>query len=94
MFSLAQLPTEQLVSQLKNGLVLLVLGMALVFVFLTILVFTTKGVSKVVRKFEKKKPVAQVAAPAAVSTAAAPAASTSEAEVALAIAAAMAKSKS
>ncbi|MBO4394346.1 MAG: OadG family protein [Spirochaetales bacterium] len=94
MFSLAQLPTEQLVSQLKNGLVLLVLGMAIVFVFLTILVFTTKGVSKVVRKFEKKKPVAQVAAPAAVSTAAAPAASTSEAEVALAIAAAMAKSKS
>ncbi|MBR4427407.1 MAG: OadG family protein [Spirochaetales bacterium] len=94
MFSLAQLPTEQLVSQLKNGLVLLVLGMAIVFVFLTILVFTTKGVSKVVRKFEKKKPVAQVAAPAAVSAAAAPAASTSEAEVALAIAAAMAKSKS
>ena len=94
MFSLAQLPTEQLVSQLKNGLVLLVLGMAIVFVFLTILVFTTKGVSKVVRKFEKKKPVAQVAAPAAVSATAAPAASTSEAEVALAIAAAMAKSKS
>ena len=94
MFLLAQLPTEQLVSQLKNGLVLLVLGMAIVFVFLTILVFTTKGVSKVVRKFEKKKPVAQVAAPAAVSATAAPAASTSEAEVALAIAAAMAKSKS
>ena len=94
MFSLAQLPTEQLVSQLKNGLVLLVLGMAIVFVFLTILVFTTKTVSKVVRKFEKKKPVAQAATPA-VSAAAAPAAvSSSDAEVALAIAAAVAKSKS
>ena len=94
MFLLAQLPTEQLVSQLKNGLVLLVLGMAIVFVFLTILVFTTKAVSKIVRKFEKKKPVAQTAAPA-VSVAAAPvAASSSDAEVALAIAAAVAKSKS
>ncbi len=94
MFSLAQLPTEQLLSQLKNGLVLLVLGMSIVFVFLTILVFTTKTVSKIVRKFEKKKPAAQ-AAPAAPVAAAAPAAiSASEAEIALAIAAAMAKSKS
>ena len=69
MLLLAQLPTEQLVAQLKNGLVLLALGMSIVFLFLTILVFTTKGVSKVVRKFEKKKPVAQVAAPAAASAA-------------------------
>ena len=94
MFSLAQLPTEQLVSQLKNGLVLLVLGMAIVFVFLTILVFTTKAVSKIVRKFEKKKPAAQVAAPAASGAVAASAAPAADAEIALAIAAAMAKSKS
>lgn len=92
MYMLAQLPTEQLISQLKDGLILLVLGMAIVFVFLTILVFTTLGVSKVVRKFEKKKPAApaaQVATPAA-----APAVAVSnDAEIAVAIAAAMAKAK-
>ena len=59
MYALAQLPAEQLSAQISNGLILLVLGMAIVFVFLTILVFTTKGVSKVVRKFEKKAPAAQ-----------------------------------
>ena len=53
MYLLAQLPAEQLTTQIKNGLILLVLGMAIVFVFLTILVFTTKLVSKIVRKFEK-----------------------------------------
>ena len=95
MFLLAQLPAETLLEQLKNGLVLLVLGMSIVFVFLTILVFTTKGVSKVVRKFEKSKPVAQAAAPAASSAAATPvAAPAAEAEIAVAIAAAVAKSKS
>ena len=94
MFLLAQLPTEQLMAQLKNGLVLLVLGMSIVFVFLTILVFTTKAVSKIVRKFEKNKPVAQVAAPAAASAAVTTAAPAAEAEIALAIAAAVAKSKS
>ena len=93
MYALAQLPAEQLSSQISNGLILLVLGMAIVFVFLTILVFTTKGVSKIVRKFEKKAPAAQpvtqaaqVAAPAAVAS--------NDAEVAVAIAAAMAKSRS
>ena len=94
MFLLAQLPTEQLMAQLKNGLVLLVLGMSIVFVFLTILVFTTKAVSKIVRKLEKNKPVAQVAAPAAASAAVTTAAPAAEAEIALAIAAAVAKSKS
>ena len=90
MYALAQLPKEQLSQQLSNGLILLALGMAIVFLFLTILVFTTKGVSKVVRAIEKKKPVAQVAAPAAAS--AAPAGN--DAEIAVAIAAAMVKSKS
>ena len=90
MYALAQLPAEQLSAQISNGLILLVLGMAIVFVFLTILVFTTKGVSKLVRKFEKKKPAAPVAqaAPAAVAVA------SNDAEIAVAIAAAVAKSKS
>lgn len=91
MYALAQLPAEQLSSQISNGLILLVLGMAIVFVFLTILVFTTKGVSKVVRKFEKKAPAAKSAAPAAVQPVAA---ASNDAEVAVAIAAAMAKSRS
>lgn len=92
MYLLAQLPAEQLSAQLRSGLILLLLGMAIVFVFLTILVFTTLGVSKIVRKFEKKP----VAAPAQVATpAAAPAAVavSNDAEIAVAIAAAMAKAK-
>ena len=88
MYGLAQLPTELLVEQLKNGLFLLVLGMAIVFVFLTILVFSTKLVSKIVRKFEKKAPVLQPVAQDA------SAAASNDAEIAVAIAAAMAKSKS
>ncbi len=90
MYLLTQLPKDLLATQLKNGVVLMILGMAIVFVFLTILVFTTKGVSKLVRKFEKKKPAAPVvqAAPAAVAVA------SNDAEVAVAIAAAVAKSKS
>ena len=90
MYALAQLPKEQLASQLSNGLILLALGMSIVFLFLTILVFTTKGVSRVVRNIEKKKPAPQVAAPAAASAASAG----TDAEIAVAIAAAMAKSKS
>ena len=93
MYALAQLPAEQLSAQISNGLILLVLGMAIVFVFLTILVFTTKGVSKVVRKFEKKAPAAQPVAQAA-QVAAPAAAASNDAEVAVAIAAAMAKSRS
>ena len=89
MYALAQLPKEQLASQLSNGLILLALGMSIVFLFLTILVFTTKGVSRVVRNIEKKKPAPQVAAPAAAAEAAG-----NDAEIAVAIAAAMAKSRS
>lgn len=89
MYALAQLPKEQLTQQLGNGLILLVLGMSVVFLFLTILVFTTKGVSRVVRNIEKKKPAPQVAAPAASAASAG-----TDAEIAVAIAAAMAKSKS
>lgn len=89
MYALAQLPKEQLAQQLSNGLILLALGMSIVFLFLTILVFTTKGVSKVVKSIEKRKPAPQVAAPAVEAASAG-----SDAEIAVAIAAAMAKSKS
>ncbi len=97
MFLLAQLPADQLSAQIKNGLILLVIGMAIVFVFLTLLVFSTLGVSKIVRKLEGKRPeeaatvqkeVAQVSAPKMASTA------SNDAEIAAAIVAAVAKSKS
>lgn len=90
MFLLAQLPADQLSLQIRNGLILLVLGMAIVFVFLTILVFSTLGVSKLVRKFESKRP-AQAAA--ALEVTIAPTAASNDAEVAAAIVAAVAKSK-
>lgn len=92
MYLLAQLPAEQLSIQIKNGLILLVLGMAIVFVFLTILVFSTKSVSKIVRKFESKSPAPATVVAEPVAKPVAKAAS-KDAEVAAAIAAAVAKSK-
>lgn len=88
MFTLAQLPIEELKMQLGNGVILMVLGMAIVFVFLTILVFSTKAVSKIVKNIEAKAPKAAPAAQVVVS--AGPAC---DAEVAAAIVAAVAKSK-
>ena len=89
MFSLAQLPADVLKQQLGNGVILMVLGMAIVFVFLTILVFTTKWVSKLVKKIESKQPQKVVEAPAAVVPTGAPC----DAEIAAAIVAAVAKSR-
>ena len=73
-----------------QGLVLLVLGMGTVFVFLTILIFTTKLLSKVCARIAPAKP----AAPAQKKSTAAPQASgvNKDAEVAAAIAAAYARS--
>lgn len=71
---------------LKQGLVLLIAGMGIVFFFLTLLVFVTNGASKIIPKFNhilpdeapKKKP-----APAA--------AASDDAAIALAIAVARAR---
>ena len=57
---------------------------------LTILVFSTLGVSKLVRKFESKRPAQAAAAP---EVTIAPTAASNDAEVAAAIVAAVAKSK-
>ncbi len=87
---LAQIPKEQLIYQLEGGVILMILGLATVFVFLTLLVFLTKGTSALARKFA---PAAKpVTAPGfggiqSLSSTAA------DAEVALAIVAAFAKSK-
>ncbi|MCF0238648.1 MAG: OadG family protein [Sphaerochaetaceae bacterium] len=87
---LQQLPQDVLVQGLKNGAVLMVLGMAIVFLFLTILIFTTKAVSLIVGKFESKKPAPEAKKAVAANQTAA----SNDAEVAVAIAVAMAKSKS
>lgn len=44
---------EQLSAQLVDGVVLMVLGMAVVFTFLVILVVVTKLMSALVKKFSK-----------------------------------------
>lgn len=69
--------------QIGNGLILMVLGMGIVFLFLTILVFSTKMISKIVSKIEKKEPI-QTSAEVK---------NNSESEVAAAIAVAFAESK-
>ncbi|MGN0907057.1 MAG: OadG family protein [Bullifex sp.] len=87
---LANLPKDVLVQQIKDGLVLLVLGMGTVFVFLTILIFTTKLLSKVCARIAPAKS----AAPVQKKSTAAPQPSgvNKDAEVAAAIAAAYARS--
>ncbi|MEA4861491.1 MAG: OadG family protein [Sphaerochaeta sp.] len=91
MVFLAQLPKEQLIAQLENGVILMVLGIATVFVFLTLLVFLTKGMSAFAKKIApQKKPAAVVSSPAAATLSVSPA---SDADIAAAIVAAFAKSK-
>lgn len=91
MVFLAQLPKVQLIAQLEYGVILMILGLATVFVFLTLLVFLTKGMSAIARKIEPaKKPAAAVISPSAATISASPA---SDADIAAAIVAAFAKSK-
>ncbi len=92
---LTNLPRDVLIRQLQDGLVLLVLGMGFVFIFLAILVFTTKWISRLCMKVspakqpEVKKAPVQASASAAVQTTG----GVKDAEVAAAIAAAYAKSR-
>ncbi|MGE4584654.1 MAG: OadG family protein [Sphaerochaeta sp.] len=91
MVFLAQLPKEQLITQLENGVILMLLGMGTVFVFLTLLVFLSKGMSALVKKFAPQKPATVVSSHPAATSSAVP--SVSEGEIAAAIVAAFAKSK-
>ncbi|MFA5571024.1 MAG: OadG family protein [Sphaerochaetaceae bacterium] len=88
---LHQLPKELLLEQVNNGLILMLLGMGFVFVFLTLLVFSTTFLSSMVRKYapEKSKPV--TSRPTSVSSVSAP--ETAGSEIAVAITAAVAQSK-
>ena len=81
---------NQLVTNLQNGLILLVLGMGTVFVFLAVLIFATKLMGKIVKKFVPEVPETKQPAASAVVTA--PAAG-NDAEIAAAICAAVVQSR-
>ncbi len=87
---LAQIPKEQLIVQLEYGVVLMILGLATVFVFLTLLVFLTKGTSALARRFATPAKASSSAGAAVMHSVTS---SASDAEVAAAIVAAFAKSK-
>ena len=60
---LTNLPSAYLGAQLKDGLVVMVIGMLVVFLFLVILIGATKAMSKIVGKFAKpEEPKKKVAA--------------------------------
>ena len=60
---LTNLPSAYLAAQLKDGLVVMVLGMLVVFLFLIILIGAIKVMSKVLGKFVKpEEPKKKVAA--------------------------------
>lgn len=88
---LQNLPKETLSTQLGYGAVLMLLGMATVFLFLVILIFATKAMSKIVTKISKPSPAAAKKPATASAPKAAPAAN--DAAIAAAIAAAYDKSK-
>lgn len=94
---LTNMPKDVLIAQLKDGLVLMVLGMGTVFVFLVILIYASKLMSKIVRGFEKNHPasapVTAAAPKAAVQQKAAPIQTGDDAAVAAAIAAAYDRSR-
>ena len=91
---LTNLPRDVLIRQLQDGLVLLVLGMGFVFIFLAILVFTTKWISRLCMKVAPAKQPEMKKAPAQAAAAGVKAAGgAKDAEIAAAIAAAYAKSK-
>ena len=69
---------------LSQGIVLMLAGMGIVYLFLTVLIFVTKGASAFVSKFDHVLPDS-----APKKAAARPAASNDDADVALAIAVAM-----
>lgn len=88
---LHQLPRELLLEQVNNGLILLILGMGVVFLFLTLLVFSTKFLSFFVKKFIPQQTPSVAKRP--VSTSGPTSVDTAGPEIAAAIAAAVAQSK-
>lgn len=58
---LTNLPKDVLIQQIKDGGILLVLGMGTVFLFLVILIFATKLMSKIVMRIQPAQPAAPAA---------------------------------
>lgn len=87
------MPYEQWLAQLQDGLILLVLGMGFVFVFLTVLIFTTKLMSKVVNKVAPAEAAPAAKASPAASQRVSEDRANKDPEIAAAIAAAYAKSR-
>ena len=85
-----QLPRYMLLAQVENGLVLLALGMGVVFIFLLLLVYSTKLLSTVVRKFS---PPSELTAPKISAQISDFGSNGPKPEIAAAIAAAIARSK-
>ena len=65
---LTNLPSAYLGAQLKDGLVVMVIGMLVVFLFLIILIGATKAMSKIVGKFVKPEEPKKMVAAAPVAT--------------------------
>lgn len=94
---LTNMPRDVLIRQLQDGLVLLVLGMGFVFIFLAVLIFVTKLMSRICNRISPAKAAPQPRKMDAASTTPitqAPAANAGarDAEIAVAIAAAYSKS--
>ena len=97
---LTNMPRDVLVAQIYDGLVLLVLGMGTVFIFLVILIFASKLMSKIIMNMEgnRRRSSASESAPVQAATVqvqqkAAPAPQGDDAAVAAAIAAAYDRSR-
>lgn len=88
---LVNLPKETLTSQLGFGAVLMLLGMATVFLFLVVLIFCTKAMSSIIGKRAKNVP-AEAKKPATANASAKAAPASNDAAIAAAIAAAYDKS--
>ncbi|NLZ68453.1 MAG: OadG family protein [Spirochaetales bacterium] len=87
---LTNMAREDLIAQLQDGLILMLLGMGTVFIFLTVLIFTTKGLSAICRKTAPSTPsvTAKPQQKATVATS-----TNKDTEIAAAIAVAYSKSK-
>ena len=85
---LTNLPSAYLGAQLKDGLVVMVIGMLVVFLFLIILIGATKAMSKIVGKFVKPEEPKKKVAAAPVATV-----KDDDAKIAAAIAAAVDQTK-
>lgn len=86
---LTNMAREDLLRQLNDGLILMLLGMGTVFIFLTVLICTTKGLSAVCKKLEVTKNVPSIVEKKVSVTSSI----NKDAEIATAIAAAYSKSK-